>query len=94
MERDVGAIRNLLSAVQGLAGDAETLAVAGGSLIEQIRWKDARMHFKNLTESLEWVLKNTEKAIVSEQAEAKRIAEVEAFWRESDARYRAKQSAK
>ncbi len=92
MERDVGAIRNLLTTVQAAAADAEALAVTGVSLSEQIRWQDAMMHFKHLTESLEWVVKNTESAIVTEAAEAKRIAEVEAFWRESDARYRAKQA--
>jgi hypothetical protein len=94
MERDVGAIQKLLTTVQRSADDAETLAAAGSSLSERIQWQDAMMHFGHLIGALEWVIKNTESAIVKEAAEQKRREEVDAFWRESDARYRAKQAAK
>ena len=94
MERNVAAIRKLLTTVQAAAADAETLAAAGKSLSEKIQWESSMMHFGHLIGALEWVVKNTESAIVKEAAEQKRRQEVDAFWRESDAKYRAKQAAK
>jgi hypothetical protein len=94
MKRDVPSIKELLRSVEALASDAKILAVDGASLSERIQWENSMMHFGHLIGALEWVVKNTESAIVKEAQEAKRIAEVEAFWRESDARYRAKQAEK
>ena len=94
IERDVPAIKELLRSVEALASDAKILAVDGVSLSERIQWEDSMMHFGQLIDTLEWVVKNTESAITKEAQEAKRIAEVEAFWRKSDAKYRAKQAAK
>lgn len=75
MERDIKAIKELLRTIQGQASDAKILAAAGLTLPEQFKWRDSLMHFKNLTDSLEWVVKNTEDAISAEAA--KRAVEVE-----------------
>lgn len=93
MTRDVPAIKELLRSIESLTSEAKTLANGGTSLFEQIRWADAIMHFELLVESLQWVVKNTESAIVSEAAEARRIEEVTEFWRQSDAKYLARKKA-
>lgn len=93
MTRNVSAIKKLLRSVEALASEAKTLADGGTSLCEKIKWADAMMHFRLLAESLQSVVKNTESAIVSEAAEARRIEEVAEFWRQSDAKYLARKKA-
>ena len=93
MARDVKAIKELLRTIESLASDAKILAVGGTSLSERIQWESSMMYFGHLICAMEWVVKNTESAIASEAAEKKRIEEVEEFWRQSDAKLRAKRAA-
>ena len=93
MARDVKAIKELLRTIEGQARDAKILAAEGVTIPERFKWDMTLLHFKNLVESMEWVVKNTESAIASEAAEKKRIEAVEEFWRKSDEKLRAKRAA-
>lgn len=68
MERDVKAIKELLRVVEASAAEAKILSAAGASIPERFKWDMALLHFKNLAESVEWVVKNTEAAIAAEAA--------------------------
>ena len=94
MARDIKAVRELLRSVEALASDATILALEGSSLPERIQWENSMMSFRHLTDSLTWVVENTKSAIASEAAERKRIEKIDAWQKKSDAKLRAKQTAK